>query len=45
MDCRGARLRVALLGDPLQVGLVVLLLLLLEPRRPVARGLLVLTDR
>lgn len=44
MDCRGARLRVALLGDPLQVGLVVLLLLL-EPRRPVARGLLVLTDR
>lgn len=43
MDGRGARLRVTLLGDPLQVGLVVLLLL--GSGGPGARGLLVLTDR
>lgn len=45
MDCRGARLWVTLLGDPLQVGLAVLVLL--ESGRPVAGGavLLVLTDR
>lgn len=48
MERRGARLGVALLGgDPLRVGLVVVLLLLLESQGPVAGGavLLVLADR